>query len=105
MNKVRFKTRIFETIFFFLFGTIVGIIFFILAALLSIENLDFETTMTSVVATFNNVGPGLGGVGPASSFASFSDPAKILLSIAMLLGRLEIYPLLLAFSPALWRKK
>ncbi len=81
------------------------IIFFILAALLSIENLDFETTMTSVVATFNNVGPGLGGVGPASSFASFSDPAKILLSIAMLLGRLEIYPLLLAFSPALWRKK
>lgn len=81
------------------------IIFFILAVLLSIENLDFETTMTSVVATFNNVGPGLGGVGPASSFASFSDPAKILLSIAMLLGRLEIYPLLLAFSPALWRKK
>lgn len=81
------------------------IIFFILAALLSIENLDFETTITAVAATFNNVGPGLGGVGPASSFASFSDPAKILLSIAMLLGRLEIYPLLLAFSPALWRKK
>lgn len=81
------------------------IIFFILVALLSIENLDFETTITSVAATFNNVGPGLGGVGPASSFASFSDPAKILLSIAMLLGRLEIYPLLLAFSPALWRKK
>lgn len=81
------------------------IVFFVVTVLLSIENFDFETTFTSVLSCFNNIGPGLGKVGPASSFADFSGQSKILLSVVMLLGRLEIYPLLLAFSPALWRKK
>ena len=81
------------------------IVFFVVTVLLSIENFDFETTFTSVLSCFNNIGPGLGKVGPASSFADFSGQSKLLLSVVMLLGRLEIYPLLLAFSPALWRKK
>lgn len=80
-------------------------IMFISTLLLSLNKFDFETTFTSVAACFNNIGPGLGGVGPMANFASYSAPSKILLSILMLLGRLEIYPLLLAFSPALWRRK
>ncbi len=73
--------------------------------LLCIEAFDFETTFTAVSACFNNVGPGFGAVGPMSSFAIFSSGAKYLLSIAMLLGRLEIFPLLIALSPSTWTKK
>ena len=72
--------------------------------LLSLEPFDFETIFTAVAACFNNVGPGLGAVGPASSYAVFSPFAKILLSVAMLLGRLEIYPLLLTMFPLAWSK-
>lgn len=81
------------------------IIFFAIYMLLSLEGFDFETTFTSVSACINNVGPGLAGVGPASNFAAFSAPSKLLLSFAMLLGRLEIFPILLVFTPALWKKK
>ncbi len=80
-------------------------IFFVFLLLLSLEPFDFESTFTAVSACFNNIGPGLGAVGPASSFAAFSAPAKLLLSAAMLLGRLEIFPLLVAFSPSTWTKK
>lgn len=65
----------------------------------------FETDFTAVASCFNNIGPGLGAVGPTGSFAGYSPFAKIILSIAMLLGRLEIYPLLLALSPNTWIKK
>jgi trk system potassium uptake protein TrkH len=71
----------------------------------SIEPFDFETNVTAVIATFNNIGPGLGGVGPASNFAAYSPLSKIVLSLAMLLGRLEIFPLIIALSPSTWRKK
>ncbi len=80
-------------------------IFFIVLLLLSLNQFDFETNFSAVSACFNNIGPGLGAVGPTSSFAAFSDPAKLLLSAAMLLGRLEIFPLLVAFSPSTWTKK
>ncbi len=80
-------------------------IFAIILILLSIEPFDFETTFATAVTCFNNVGPGLGATGPISSFAAYSAPTKLLLSVAMLLGRLEIYPILLAFSPSIWFKK
>lgn len=74
--------------------------------LLSFEGKDFVTTITSVVTTFNNIGPGLGKVvGPTGNFVTWSAPAKIILSIDMLLGRLEIYPILVLLMPSLWRKK
>lgn len=73
--------------------------------LISFEPFDFETRFTTVVTCFNNVGPGLGDVGPAGNFAAYSGFSKILLSIAMLLGRLEIYPILFALSPSVWYKK
>lgn len=72
---------------------------------ISFEPLGFETNFTAAVSCFNNVGPGLAGVGPASSYAAYGDFSKILLSFAMLLGRLEIFPLLIALSPAVWLKK
>ena len=71
---------------------------------LSFERFDFETNFTAAVTCFNNVGPGFAAVGPAESFAGYSDFAKIVLSFAMLLGRLEIFPILIAFSPSSWRR-
>ena len=64
-----------------------------------------ETNFTAAVSCFNNIGPGLGGVGPAESFGAYSDFSKILLSFAMLLGRLEIFPLILGINPFVWKKR
>ena len=60
---------------------------------------DFETTISSVITCLSNVGPGFSLVGPLGNFAEFSSLSKIVLSIAMLFGRLELYPMLLLFSP------
>ena len=76
----------------------------IIYIILSFEPFDFETNFTAALTCFNNVGPGFGKVGPASSFAEYSKPAKILLSFAMLLGRLEVFPLLLGLNPLIWKK-
>ena len=73
--------------------------------IISFESFDFETTFTAVAACFNNIGPGFGLVGPMGSFAPFSDFSTFVLSIAMLLGRLEIFPMLIALTPAVWIKK
>ncbi len=70
--------------------------------LISFEPFDLETNLTAAVACFNNIGPGLGAVGPAGNFAAYSAFSKFVLSAAMLLGRLEIYPLLLVCSPSAW---
>ena len=72
--------------------------------LLSFEPFDLETNFTASVACFNNIGPGLAGVGPASSFAEYSAFSKIVLSFAMLLGRLEVFPLLLGLNPLIWKR-
>lgn len=73
--------------------------------LVSLDGFDFETTVTSVAACIGNIGPGLGLVGPTGNFEAFSWFSKLLLSFAMLLGRLEIFPLLLSIAPLLYRKK
>ncbi len=80
------------------------IIFLCIFLLISLEPFDFETNFTATLACFNNIGPGLGAVGPAASFAAYSAPAKLLLSFAMLLGRLEIFPIILIFTPSFWKK-
>ena len=72
--------------------------------LLCIRETDFVTAMTAALTCLSNVGPGLNKVGPTENFAYFSVPAKLLLSFLMLAGRLEIYPVLLLFSPNVWRK-
>lgn len=70
--------------------------------LLSFNGFDIETTFSATAACFNNIGPGFGKVGPLSSYAGFSAFSKWLLSGAMLLGRLEIWPILLTLYPATW---
>lgn len=77
----------------------------IIYILLSFEPFDFETNFTATLTCFNNVGPGFGAVGPASNFACYSDGATLLLSFAMLLGRLEVFPLLLGLNPLIWKKQ
>lgn len=72
--------------------------------LLSFEPFSIETNLSAAVSCFNNIGPGLDAVGPASSYACYSDFSKIVLSFTMLFGRLEIFPMLLLFSPRLWKK-
>ena len=73
--------------------------------LVSLDNFDASTTITSVLATLNNIGPGLNVVGPAGSFASLSYLSKIVLILDMLLGRLELFPMLFLFLPSTWFKK
>lgn len=73
--------------------------------LVGFDGYDIESTVTAVVSCFNNVGPALGLAGPASSYAAFSPFSKIILSLAMLLGRLEIYPIILTLSASTWAKK
>ena len=83
----------------------VYIIFFVLIFLaVSIDRFDFETNFSAVAACFNNIGPGFGAVGPAANYSEFSVFSKIVLSIAMLLGRLEIFPLIIFVMPATWSK-
>ena len=73
--------------------------------ILSLEPFDLETNLSATLACFNNIGPGLAAVGPASNYAAYSPVSKLVLSLAMLLGRLEIYPLLLTLAPGTWIRK
>ncbi len=72
--------------------------------LISIDNLGFTTNFTAVAATINNIGPGLEEVGPMSNFSAFSPFSKLILIFDMLVGRLEIFPMLVLFSPHTWKK-
>ena len=71
---------------------------------LSLEPNSFETNLTAVIACLNNIGPGLGMVGPMGGFAGFSVLSKIVLILNMLLGRLEIFPILILCVPGVWKK-
>ena len=78
--------------------------YFAIFGIISFDVFDFQTNFTAVAACLNNIGPGFGAVGPNGSFAGYSDISKLTFSFAMLLGRLEIYPLIFALSPTLWLK-
>lgn len=80
------------------------LIYFVSFLLISLDGFDFATNFTSILATLNNIGPGLNMVGPAGSFADFSVLSKFVLMFDMLAGRLEIIPLLVLFHPATWKK-
>lgn len=71
----------------------------------SLDKFGFETNFTAVAATLNNIGPGLGAAGPTESFADFGIMSKIVFIIDMLIGRLEIFPILLLFMPSTWKNK
>jgi len=72
--------------------------------LLSLLNVDFETAVGASIATLGNIGPGIGHVGPVDNYAFFDPAAKWILSFLMLLGRLELFTILIVISPAFWRR-
>ena len=73
--------------------------------LICIENGSFETNFTAIAATLNNVGPGLAGVGPMENFGGFSPLSKCVFMFGMLAGRLELIPMIILFSPWIWKNK
>lgn len=73
--------------------------------LISLDGKDMVTNFSAVAATLNNIGPGLGQVGPMANFASYSNFSKLVLSFAMLAGRLELLPILFLFLPGMWSSK
>lgn len=73
--------------------------------LLSLDNFDMATNFTAVAATLNNIGPGLNAVGPTCNFSIFGPWTKFVLMFDMLAGRLELFPMLLLFSPRTWMKE
>ena len=74
-------------------------------AIVSLDNYSLGTNFSAVVACFNNIGPGFELVGATSNYGHYSDLSKVVLIFDMLLGRLEIFPLLALFSPDLWSRK
>ena len=75
------------------------------AFLITVDDFDFETNVTAALTCLNNVGPGLGKlIGPAGNFSEFSVFSKIILTLNMVIGRLELMPVIVLFSPAAWRK-
>ncbi len=95
-NRVVFAVLAFV---FLYFMSMVALIFIQLAS-----GLDFLTSLSSIIACINNAGPGLGLVGPASNYSALGDFQTWVCSVAMLLGRLEVFTILVLFTPTLWRK-
>ena len=80
------------------------VIFFILTALLSLTGLDFVTSISGAATSISNVGPGLGSIiGPNGDFSSLPDISKWILTLGMILGRLELFAILVLFLPSFWR--
>lgn len=80
------------------------IVLIVSTLLVSIDNFSFTTNATAVISCMNNIGPGLDLVGPTGNFGSFSWFSKLVLSADMIIGRLEIFPVLALFSPSLWKR-
>ena len=81
------------------------IIFFVITALLSLSGLDFVTSISAAATSISNVGPGLGDIiGPNGNFSQLSDFSKWVLSFGMILGRLELFAILVLFLPSFWQK-
>ena len=79
------------------------VIFIIGSVVLAISGLELSSAMGAVAACLGNIGPGLGSTGPASNYLNVSDFGKWVLSFIMLLGRLELYTVLILFSPHFWK--
>ena len=94
------QTVQYSQIFFYIYLVII----FISVLLVSLNDFDLTTNLTATVACISNIGPGLSLVGPNGNFAMFSWFSKLVLIFDMLIGRLEIYPILLLCSPSFWRR-
>ena len=80
------------------------VIFFLIATFLSLSGLDFVTSVSGAATSISNVGPGLGSIiGPSGNFANLPEASKWILSLGMILGRLELFAILVLFLPSFWR--
>ena len=80
------------------------VIFFLLATLLSLTGLDFITAISGAATSISNVGPGLGSIiGPNGNFSTLPDISKWVLTVGMILGRLELFAILVLFLPSFWK--
>jgi len=107
VRKIRFEDKdVEDSTLHAIFVYMMGVLFIFTASvlLISLEGRDLVTTFTSVAATFNNIGPGLSGVGPTSNFGSFTVLSKLVFIFDMLAGRLEVFPILMLLYPPLWRE-
>lgn len=84
---------------------IYAFIFVATTLMVSFEAPDFISAFSTVATTINNIGPGLGAVGPGGNFSMYSPFIKVVLSFIMIMGRLEIFPVLILLSPNTWRKR
>lgn len=80
------------------------VIFITLVLIISLDFNDFESAFSTIASTFNNIGPGLGQVGPMGGYSGLSNWSKIVLSFVMIAGRLEIFPIIILFSSRTWRR-
>ena len=80
-------------------------IIFVVFAVISLDGFSIGTNFSAVLCTFNNIGPGMEAVGPTCNFSAYSDLSKVVLSFAMLAGRLEIFPILVLFSRSTWKRR
>ena len=74
------------------------------ALIVSLDDVSFAVSFSAALTCLSNVGPGLQEIGPVGSFAAFSPLSKVVLSICMIAGRLEIFPILILFSPSTWSR-
>ena len=81
------------------------IILVLCTLVLSLDSFNLETNLSAAIATFNNIGPGMAAVGPTCNFAAYGVLSKLTMCLAMLAGRLEIFPILVLFSRSTWSKK
>ena len=107
INRVRLEGRVVDDetvrstrVFFVLYIMLTFLAVFVV----SFDGFDLQTSFTGVVACISNIGPGLSLVGPEGGFAMFSWLPKLVLIWCMLLGRLELYPMLLIFAPSMWKR-
>ena len=102
VNNNHIPERMALTVLAFIFVYFMTVVLF--TFLMMATGLDFVSALTAIIACITNAGPGLGAVGPAGNYALLSDAQKWLCTLAMLLGRLEIFTVFILFTPAYWRK-
>ncbi len=101
MNGRRVPDNVVQTALCYMTAYVMVLILSVL--LISVDNFDMTTNFTAVLATMNNIGPGLGVVGPIGNYGGYSAFSKIVLMFDMLVGRLELFPVLVLFAPGMWK--
>lgn len=103
MDKKRVDEKTTKAVYCYFFAYL--LIILVSGLIISLDDYDFATSFTAALSCMSNIGPGLELIGPMGSFCIFSVRSKLVMIVVMLLGRLEIYPIIILASPLLWRKK